>query len=377
MAPERPAPPRIWRQAPSLVWFLILWVGTELGAAFLLPLVVPGERYLDWFQPPQADSSVATFLRGEHTLLPDTLVGWRSAPLAQEGPWRTDSRGARTTGRWEWGDPAAINVLFSGSSLINGGTTISNDETISAALEGPWVRTMNFGTMLYGVDQTLLDYRTRLRAFRPDVLVVGVDTDALAPIQNVWVPLRRPDEVNMPFVKPRFRLAGDSLELVRVDPWELLSLDDRGLLLRTAREEDGFAHVLDSFTRFRQTPLASLLLRGTEAVRYRLAPSTGDPGEELLLDRILEELRRMLQEDGVRLVVLVTPPGRSATAADRERIGACIARWRSAGFEVVDGERAFVDHRVPGVELFLEDGEHYTPAGNQVLAAALAEVLAR
>lgn len=377
MAASLPVPPRGWRRAGTLIWFLLLWVGAELGAAFLLPLVVPGERYLDWFQPPRADSSVALFLRGEHVLIPDSTVGWRSAPLGREGPWQADSRGARSTGRWEWGDPGALNVIFSGSSLINGGTVISNDETISAALEGPWLRTLNFGTMLYGVDQTLLDYRTRLRGFRPDVLVVGVDADALRPIQNVWVPLRRPDEVNMPLVKPRFRLAGDSLELVPVDPWALLSPDDRGPLLRTIREEDGLVHELDTFARFRQTPLAALFLRGTGAIRRRLVPPATDPAEELLLDRILEELRRTLQEDGVRLVVLVTPPGVSATTTDRERVRECIARWRSAGFEVLDGERAFLDHRVPGAELFLPDGEHYTPAGNQVLAAALAEVLAR
>ena len=352
-------------------------MGVELGAAFLLPLAVPGERYLDRFQPARADSSVATFLRGEHTLLPDSTVGWRSAPLAREGSWRTDARGARATGRWEWGDPAALNVLFSGSSLINGGTTISNDETISAALEGPWIRTLDFGTMLYGVDQTLLDYRTRLRAFRPDVLVVGVDLDALAPIQNVWVPLRHPDEVLMPFVKPRFRLAGDSLELVPVDPWGLLPLEERERLLRHIREEDGLVGRLDEFARFRQTPLMALALRVYRGIVSRVAPATGDPREHLLLDRILEELRRTLEADGVRLVVLATPPGRSATGAELEVVRSRIERWRGAGFQVVDGGRAFVDHRVPGVVLFLEDGEHYTPAGNQVLAAALAEVLAR
>ena len=377
MAPELPAPPRIWRQAPSLVWFLILWVGAELGAAFLLPLVVPGERYLDWFQPPQADSSVTAFLRGERALLPDTLVGWRSAPLGREGPWQTDSRGARATGRWEWGDPAALNVLFSGSSLINGGTTISNDETISAALEGPWIRTLNFGTMLYGVDQTLLDYRTRLRAFRPDVLVVGVDLDAMAPIQNVWVPLRRSDEIQMPFVKPRFRLAGGSLELVQADPWELLPLEEREGLLRFIRGEDGLVDQFHAFVRYRQTPLMALGLRVYRGIRSRVVLPTGDPREDLLLDRILEELQSTLDADGVRLVLLATPPRRSATRPELEMVRSRVQRWRAAGFQVVDGGRAFVDHRVPGVELFLEDGVHYTPAGNQVLAAALAEVLAR
>jgi hypothetical protein len=377
MAPERPPPSRIRRQAPTLVWFLILWVGAELGAAFLLPLVVPGRSYLDRFQPARADSSVATFLRGEHILLPDSSVGWRSAPLTREGPWQTDSRGARATGRWEWGDPAALNVLFSGSSLINGGTTISNDETLSAALEGPWIRTLNFGTMLYGVDQTLLDYRTRLRAFRPDVLVVGVDRDALASIQNVWVPLRRSDEVLMPFVKPRFRPAGDSLELVRADPWELLPLEGREGLLRFIREEDGLVARFHAFVRYRQTPLMALGLRVYRGIRSRVVLPAADPLEELLLDRILKELRRTLDADGVRLVLLATPPGRSATGPELEMVRSRVQRWRGAGFQVVDGGRAFVDHRVPGVELFLEDGEHYTPAGNQVLAAALAEVLAR
>jgi hypothetical protein len=376
MAPEPPSP-GLWRRAPTLIWFLLLWVGAELGAAFLLPLVLPGERYLDWFQPAIADASVETFLQGRHLLLPDTVVGWRSAPLRTEGPWSTDARGARTTGRWEWGDPGALNVVFSGSSLINGGPTIPNDQTLSAALEGPWIRTLNFGTMLFGVDQTLLDYRTRLRTFHPDVLVVGVDVDALSAIQNVWVPLRRRDEVSMPFVKPRFRLAGDSLELVQVDPGDLLPLDGRTRLLQTIREEDGLADGFGDFVRFGPTPGMSVALRVTRGLQRRLAPPTDPPHLQLLLDRILEELRREVEGDGVRLVLLANPPGRSASAGDRERLRSRITRWRAAGFEVVDGARALADHRVPGVELYLSDGAHLSPAGNQVLAAALAEVLAR
>lgn len=377
MAPALSPPGRLLRRVPNLTWFLLLWVGAELGAAFLLPVVVSGERYLDGFQPALADSSVAAFLRGDHLLLPDTVVGWRSAPLRTEGPWSTDARGARSTGRWEWGDPGALNVVFSGSSLINGGTTIPNDLTLSAALEGPWIRTLNFGTMLFGVDQTLLDYRTRLRTFDPDVLVVGVDVDALSAIQNVWVPLRRRDEVSMPFVKPRFRLAGDSLELVQADPGELLPLDGRSRLLQTILGEDGLVDGFGDFVRFRQTPGMSLALRVTRGVQSRLASPLEPPHLQLLLDRILEELRREVEGDGVRLVLLATPPGRSATAGDLERVRSRIARWRAAGFEVVDGARALSDHRVPGVELYLADGEHPSPAGNQVLAAALAEVLAR
>lgn len=364
-------------RASTLLWFVLLWLGAEGAAALILPLVVPGERYLDWFQPATADSSVAAFLAGEHLLIPDSAVGWRSAPLRNEGPWSTDSRGARSTGRWEWGDPNALNVAFSGSSLINGGATIPNDQTLSAALEGPWVRTLNFGTMLYGVDQTLLDYRTRIRDLRPDVLVVGVDLDALSAIRNMWVPLRRPDELLMPFVKPRFRISGDSLELVPVDPGDVLPVDRRSRLLRTIREGDGLVDVFDEFVHFRQTPLMSLGLRVWTGVRTRLSSSTEPPPGRLLLDRILEELRRTVEADGVRLVLLVTSPGKSATEGDMELVHSRVERWRAAGFEVVDGERALIDHRVPGVELFLADGEHYSPAGNQVLAAALARVLER
>lgn len=377
MPPASPTPGAMRRRAPTLLWFVLLWAGAESGAAFLLPLVVPGERYLDWFQPATADSSVAAFLEGEHLLLPDSSVGWRSAPLRNEGPWRTDSRGARSTGRWEWGDPNALNVAFSGSSLINGGATISNDQTLSAALEGPWVRTLNFGTMLYGVDQTLLDYRTRIRGLRPDVLVVGVDLDALSAIRNLWVPLRRPDELLMPFVKPRFRMAGDSLELLPADPWALLPPEGRSRLLRAVREDDGLGDVFHEFVRFRQTPLTSLGLRVWKGVRVRWTASSEPPAERLLLDRILEELRTAVEADGARLVVLVTPPGRSATEGDLQTVRSRVERWRAAGFEVVDGERALLDHRVPGVELYLADGEHYSPAGNEVLAAALARVLAR
>jgi len=369
--------PGPWRRAPTLSWFLLLWGGAELGAAFVLPLAVPGERYLDWFQPAVADSSVEMFLQGRHLLLPDTVVGWRSAPLRTEGPWVTDSRGARTTGRWEWGDPAALNVLFSGSSLINGGSTIPNDETLSAALEGPWIRTLNFGTMLFGLDQTLLDYRTRLRTFHPDVLVVGVDLDASGPLQNVWVPLRRRDEVAMPFVKPRFRLDGDSLVLVPADPEELLPPEGRGRLLRAIREEDGLVDGFGDFVRFGQTPGMSLALWMRRGLQRRLAPPTEPLQLQLLMDRILEELHREVERDGVRLVLLATPPGRNATAGDLELLRSRIARWRAAGFEVVDGARALADHRVPGVELYLPDGVHTSPMGNQVLAAALARVLAR
>lgn len=365
---------RLPGQAPLLSWSFGLLVVVELGALLLLPLLVDDGTYLSWYLTESAEESTESFLQGDHLLTPDSAVGWRSTPLRSVGLWETDSLGARSTGRGEWWDPEVLRVLALGSSVTNGGSGVSNQETITAFLETDRLRTLNFGTMLYGADQARMLYRSRLRALDADVVVLGLDGDPVGALVNTFVPLRRPWETNMPFVKPRYVLVGDELEKVTLSPRVLLRRDARQELADSVAAHDGFYTRFRRFKHLQQTPLLAGLDWGLSRVFNRLGVFQGGETErrERLLLAILHGLRDDVERDGARLVILAMPPGVGDPEADYHRR---VRDWRDAGFRVVDGQSAFTGSGRPRGDLFHPDGVHLTPEGNAVLAAALGNAL--
>jgi hypothetical protein len=319
------------------------------------------------------------FLRGDHLLEPDAAVGWRMRPSVALEKWTTDSLGARPSGGSDagWEKPGVTRIVAVGSSMVNGGTGVANDETITAYLESDALAALNFGTMLFGLDQSFLLYTSRLRSLRPDVVLVGIDKDSYGPIQNVYVPLRWRSELNMPFVKPRFRLDGDSLEVVGADPRALLSdVTENGDLIRFFSRWDSYSYRFAAFQRFGLTPVLGLASSFEDRVRSRLAEA-GDEETELLL-ALMAAFRASVERDGGRIVFVAMPPERDAGVSlpgGGDAWSGRLAAWKDAGFLVIDGRAVFEATGLPLSSLYGPDGVHLSARGNRALAAAVSQAL--
>ena len=94
------------------------------------------------------------------------------------------------------------------------GLEVPYEDTWGQQLEralGSDVQVLNFGVDGYGVDQALLRYQRDVLAWHPDVVILGVINDDLRRTMCVYGFLCFPG-FEMPFPKPRFVMAGDSLQ---------------------------------------------------------------------------------------------------------------------------------------------------------------------
>ena len=355
---------------------VVVWLGVECLAA-MASWLVPASRYLDLYLSAEAEEAATSFLAGEGILLPDSQAGWRSAPDQALDKWVIDHDGARVTGRGGWNLPGSIDVLALGSSMMNGGTAVTNGETITAYLEDGHVVTHNYGTMLYGLDQVLLTYRSRLAHVRADVVLVGLDPNPYAPLGNVYVPLRSPDEVNMPFVKPRFVLQKGEARLVPADPYALLPANRRARLVEHLRAHDAYAWRFEWYRHTALTPLAAAANYVQSRARSLFARSGDSSDQRLLLGQLMRQMADEAEARGARLcfVAMPSPPGgRLPWEPDlyAQRLGA----WRGAGHCVVDGRAALERAVANPAALFAADRAHLNANGNKALAAEIARTLA-
>lgn len=99
--------------------------------------------------------------------------------------------------------------------MINGGTNVSNEETISAYIEDASTESVNFATMLYALDQVYLNYKERLGGYKADVVVVGLPGEFTAGLLNQYIPFRVRFENKMPFLSPALKCTRVSCRLYR------------------------------------------------------------------------------------------------------------------------------------------------------------------
>lgn len=373
----------LWSGAPRLRHLVILLAVAELLAVAVLPVVVPARIYLAaYLSDPRAGEALHSFFTDQGILEPDPDTGWRSRAGVQHGLWVTDEHGSRSH------EPLSVarqghrtRVLFLGSSKINGGTELGRDQTISAYAANARVETLNFGTMLFGADQSTLAYTRRLARFQPDVVVLGLDPRAEEPLLNVYLPYRNRDQVMMPFVKPRFEETVSGLTEV---PPPLALLRDSALrpqaLQAFLKQHDGYQREFDDYRRYGFTPLAygaHRLWRKFANAKALYAPGAPSEGERLLA-RLLLRFRDGLARDDRRLVLLLLP-NRDDVEASRPWQAAWLRHQRLRQLLAAQG-LAFVDPRGAlragaVADMFHEDGIHYTAQGNRVIATELATAL--
>ena len=373
----------LWCNSPRLRRAALILVVCELTAVIALPGLLPEQWYFDRYQDdPRAQVAIRSFFSAEHFLLPDAQAGWLNRPGVADGKWAIDEHGSRSHKAFDVAPvPGKSRVMFLGSSMINGGGYADRTETISANVATPTIETLNFGAMLYRVDQSYIAYKTSFAVFEPEVVVVGVDAYATEALTNVWIPLITRAEVNLPLVKPRFRIVDGEL-VSESAPLDLLrkSTEDARPLMDYLAQHDGFYFAYEDAKRFGLTPIAyagNYLYRAAMRTQGRWVEGPPSESEELALS-VMEHFRDELRTQNKKLILLLLP-----------RRGAISGNWWTSDHREHQRTRALLDARklfyvdaveplrkVPIGEVFGVDGIHYTPMGNLLIAEHLAPYLA-
>ena len=291
---------RVRQRSPLIFYTVVFLLLAHWAAIAVLPLFVSDGTYLSLYLGHTARESTRTFLNGNHPfLIYDPLLGWRNRPNVRHDKWRIDEQGGRTTHPVGAAPSGKRLVLFLGNSLINGSTNVSNEETISAYIEDAATESINFGTMLYTLDQVYLDYKERLGGYKADVVVVGLSVDPTAGLLNQYLPFRVKSESKMPFFKPRFEIASEALSILPVPSLRAYeSLFDRPDVLKTLAKTDAYYPEFSRYKQFGLMPGSDLLYALYKRVRSNTrfmgagGETEGMPLLKKLLDRIGLEARR-------------------------------------------------------------------------------------
>ncbi|NKB37605.1 MAG: hypothetical protein GKR93_10610 [Gammaproteobacteria bacterium] len=324
--------------------------------------------------------STNDFLNNESFLTPDSVTGWRNRASTHKAKWRTDSYGSRSSSEVSLTRNNNYRIMFLGSSMINGGTHVENYETISAYLENEEIETLNFGTMLYGLDQSFLLYTHNLKKFNPDIIIIGLDSNPVSVLGNLYIPFRDSREVNMPFLKPRYELKNSSLELVRIDPSMLQNITSDSSILSFLSRHDDFYTQFSLFKHLGITPIANLLnsVRSkTESLRYYLNTQTDNT--DLLLE-LMETTVSTIEGSGKRVIFIYMPnradiePGR-LMGKFPDRYGIRQKLFKDNGFPVVSVRDIFLQSGIKNSIIYSGDNQHYTAVGNRIIAEHLEEII--
>jgi hypothetical protein len=375
-------PARFRRRAPALCLALLLWPAAEILAVLLLPVAVPRPVALSWYLGAEARQVTREFLDGRHPyLVYDPVTGWRNRAGCDRGLWRIDSIGSRSTHPLDWRPRRPRRLLFLGNSLVNGDLLVPVEQTIPGLCEDPLTEAGDFATMLYSLDQSVLDYETRLHRFGAGVVVVGLSLPPGNALTCRYVPFLQRSQVRMPYFKPRFVVAGDSLRLVPVpSPGEWRAMFRSADVLDRLGRDDGHRGELESYRRFGLTPLAATLRQGARRAGNLVRLLKGDAADTALSVPLMRRLVAAAARHDARVVFLLLPVREQAFPSGwrrrlPDRCAATAAALRAQGFTVLDGRRALQDSGLPASRLYVPGGKHYTPAANRVLAGALRGML--
>lgn len=362
------------------VVFLLL-AHLVVGAAALF---APDEIYLYLYLGEEARESTRRFLNDAHPFLVyDPVLGWRNRPNVRHGKWMTDAHGARTTHKVGAASSRKRVVLFLGNSLINGGTHVSNQETLSAYIEDASTESINFATMLYSLDQVYLDYKERLGRYKADVVVVGLPAEPTAGLLNRYLPFRVRVESKMPFFKPRFEMNSGELSILSVPSLETYAgLFNRPGVLKPLEKTDAYYGRFSGYKRFGLMPASDFIYSVYEWIRNLVRSIRGDDEGMPLLKRLIYQMSLEARRRNAAVVFVALPDLKTVAPGVwqrylPDRYGERMKDLKGEGYPILDLRPALRKSGLLPGALFEADGTHYSSAGNRIIAAEIKRVIDR
>ena len=365
-------------RAPQLFWCICVWFLFELVGFLILPAFVPKNIYLSWYLGSQSIEATQRFLmQKDFFLIPCAMTGWRNRPNMVVGNWVIDQNGVRPSLAPKKKSKRTQRTILLGSSMVNGGTHINNDETISAFLEDEYIEVFNFGTMMYSLDQCMLFYQNELHRFGANVVVIGIESLSLQGLRNHYIPFRAREEKNMPYIKPRYELVGDALTVISVKPETLLADVPNGpRLLKFCREHDHFYRNFAAYCRLGFLPLGAFCMYIYGKIDNLLSYFFPNEKIDKLLIALLKEMVNSIHEDGAHVLFVMLPNRQDFSRGGIHRFlpdlyERILRIVESQKFTVIDARQVLLNSGQLADQLFHEDGIHYKPPANRLIALAI------
>jgi len=325
----------------------------------------------------------------------DPLLGWtvgrsRSNPAEQEVSSTDGLRSPRIG--MSFSDPrsrhsglsphaASVRVALIGDSMTFG-SEVRCEETWGHNLEGllqPHVQILNFGVPAFGLNQAILRYEKDVRAWHPQIVIIGISSQMISRINNIYPELMNPEwdspllarprlvmkngvpsAINYPVPTPREMFSYSTIQ-------ELPHLDLEPYYRPFQWERGGIWHVFEH----------SYVFRFLNSLRPPTKVQPKDiQHEALLLSQFVTQylVRKVLEDGAVPLIVWLPYASELPKSTDLENMGHSLTRmFRDAGIEYYDPSGCLTELGIS--EEAYAVGGHYSPKGNIHLAECLEPLL--
>jgi hypothetical protein len=350
----------------------------EILVAVAAPVVVPDYKYLSLYLSKKAVKNTELYLLDKDPyLIWDDNLGWRNRPNSGKGNWQVDEHGSRTTHPFTVTPGKETRILFLGSSLTNGGMRVAGNETISALIEDSLIESLNFGTMLYSLDQMYLAYAVELYKYNPNIIVVGLPANPGRSLGNRYVPFASKKESNMPFVKPRFSLDSGRVTLIPVpNRQDFAQILKNPEFLAQLKETDDYYGEFEWFRHAGLMPLSSHIWL-VQGYLKRFGGALRKEDDSLpLLDSLMGRLVDEAEHRKASVIFMILPDRATVQPGSWRRLFPDdyqeLIDWiKSRGYDLIDMRTTLIRSNRNMAELYAEDNVHFSSEGNAVIAGAL------
>lgn len=317
-------------------------------------------------------------------------LGWTIKRNGHAPLYRANSEGIRADR--EFGRApidGVLRIAAFGDSFMYG-ADVDNKDTWEEMLMRAHrnVEVLNFGVGGYGTDQAFLRYQREGRAYKPDVVLIGFFSDNIYRNVNVYRPFYT-GNTDIPLAKPRFVLRNGALVLLPnplpmlgqyrdllADPVRALSqLGQHDYFFQSRYHAGGFAFLPS--VRLYQIVRSRVVTRGTEIDQNGHYDVNSEAFK--VTAAIIDQFVEAVQQAGSVPVIVAMP---SAWDIETDRIhgekmyAPLLEHFQTRGYRYVDLLEGFQHYGGSMAVGQLAPG-HYSPAGNELVAKALWEYLAK
>jgi len=332
--------------------------------------------------------------RGSY-LVHDRFLGWTVAPSYDDGTGQelSSSEGLRspragvsfadlrTRHSHDGEKPASVRIALIGDSMTFG-YEVRCEESWGHALETllqPVTQVLNFSVSAYGLNQVLLRYEKDVRPWHPQIVVIGMTTEMVRRVNNIYPVLMNPEWGGFPYVRPRLVRKNDVLLPVNgplPDPERFLDY--------SAIQE--LPHLdLDDYYRPSKWERGGIWSLLEKSYAFRFANSIRPPGDSRDADTVQHAIQssqtviqRLIQEvrDDGSIPLVVYLPYQSELSGSGNSIDRAVPissrTLRNANIAYHDTTTCLIKAGVPAA---YAEGGHYSPRGNAEIARCLEPVL--
>jgi hypothetical protein len=327
-------------------------------------------------------------------LIDDPILGWTNGHSRKDktGRYYSSAEGlrgphagmsfsdARTRHSTISRQPATVRIAILGDSFTFGDEVLCEESWghVLETLLQPHAQVLNFGVNAYGLNQAFLRYEKDVRAWKPQIVVIGIMSEMIKRSVNIYPFLQNPDW-DFPFARPKL-ISNNGVPAVVNHP-----IPTAGTIFSFARIRDLPSLDLDEYYRLYLWERGGMWYLLEKSYIFRFAYSYRAPTDDRedertekalqLSQSVIQRLVREIVQDGAIPIVVYLPTKaelyRSIDTED-ESLPLAIRLFRNSGIEYLDPSPCLM--KVETSKAYLGGG-HYSPQSNVQVARCEESVL--